>query len=87
MTTIGVERATEGLELHSCPSCGQHAWRSGGLPVSREQVLAALQVHRPATAPVPPAVVERRQAPPADGDRRSELQRLLSDFTAHGSTS
>lgn len=86
MTTIGVERAGSGLDLHSCPSCGRHVWSSAGRPVDRDEVLEALQVHRP--APVAGAAPEPRAGTRTDeGARRAELTRLLSTFTVHGSTS
>ena len=83
MTVIGVERQGSGLQLHSCPSCGRHAWWSGGRAVGRSELLEALQVVRPAKAR-PAAVVA--VAPDHTG-RRADLLRLLEGFTAHGSSS
>ena len=86
MTRIAVEHPTAEVELHSCASCGQHAWRREGRPVDRDQLLETLQAHRSA----PPAARPRRRAAPAargEDTRRADLQDLLSAFTVHGSTS
>lgn len=91
MTVIGVDQGDVGLRLHSCPSCGQHSWRSGDREVDRAEVLDALRVAREharrrqvaARAPAPAAAA----APPDELTRREELQRLLGGFTVHGTTS
>lgn len=83
MTRIAVEHAEVGVELHSCASCGQHAWRRDGQPVDREQLLEALQVRRPVPGRAP-----GRRRPAATGpdgeDRRADLQRMLTGFRVHG---
>lgn len=96
MTSIGVEQGASALRLHSCPACGRHAWRSDGVEVDRPALLEALRVSKPASrkrtrppaAPAPaPAPAAAAPAASAEDARRSELQRLLSGFTVHGSTS
>ena len=87
MAQIGVEHAAAGLELHSCATCGAHAWRSRGRPVDRQHVLAALQVRRPAATPARGRPAAPPQQPADDDARRVELQRLLDSFTVHGSSS
>ena len=96
MTSIGVEQGASALQLHSCPACGRHSWRSGGVEVDRSTLLAALKVRKPEPAarkrearPAASAAPAAPVAPVADAedDRRSELQRLLAGFTVHGRTS
>ena len=100
MTSIAVEQATSALQLHSCPSCGRHAWRADGVEVDRSTLLEALRVRKEPAARSPRLTRKERTAPPAaparppapvgpvsEDDRRSELQRLLSGFTVHGSSS
>lgn len=95
MTSIAVEQGDSALQLHSCPACGRHAWRADGAEVDRPALLEALRVRKPAPAARPreaPAAPSPVPAPPApalsdDDGRRSELQRLLSGFTVHGSSS
>ena len=79
MSTIAVEQAASGLELHSCTTCGQHAWRSHGQAVDREQLLEVLTVQKP---PRP-----RRPAAPAAQEPRTDLRTLLAGFQVHGSSS
>ena len=94
MTSIALEQGESALQLHSCPACGRHAWRSEGVEVDRPALLEALRVRKPAPA------TRRREAPATpppvpvpmpvlsdDDARRSELQRLLSGFTVHGRSS
>ncbi len=87
MSVIGVDDNAQALRLHSCPSCGRHAWRQGGREVDRAELLDTLRVVRdpkPARRPVPAA----QPAPDEDPvDRRTELQRLLAGFTVHGTVS
>ena len=93
MTSIGVEQGSSALRLHSCPACGRHAWRSEGVEVDRSTLLDALRVQKPTAAPrrgaaPPPAPVPAASPEvPDDETRRTELQRLLSGFTVHGTTS
>lgn len=85
MTRIGVEHPSAEVELHSCRSCGQHAWRRDGAPVDRGQLLEALQAHRPTIVPAArPRPVAKEKV---EAERRADLQRLLSTFQVHGSTS
>jgi len=86
MTAIGLDQP-QGLQLHSCPSCGRHSWRSGAREVDRAELLATLQVQTRTIGPVrpePPAAIEPA---PDETARRSELQRMLSRFTIHGTSS
>ncbi|MDP9497324.1 MAG: hypothetical protein M3P46_06620 [Actinomycetota bacterium] len=84
MTSIAVEQGASSLRLHSCPACGRHAWRSDGVEVDRPALLDALRVERTVKA-------KRPAAPPrvatGEGGRRAELQRMLSDFQVHGTSS
>ena len=82
MTSIAVEQGSSSLRLHSCPSCGRHGWRSDGTDVDRPALLDALRVQRAAKPKRPEPV---RAA--SESSRRAELQRLLSDFTVHGTSS
>ena len=88
MTAIGLDQP-QGLQLHSCPSCGRHSWRSGAREVDRAELLATLQVEKARAAgqgrPDEAAAVAR--APVDEEARRSELQQMLSRFTVHGTTS
>ena len=86
MTRIAVEHPTAEVELLSCSSCGQHAWRRDGQAVDRAGLLETLQAHRPAVR----AVARQRRAVPetvSEDARRADLQRRLTAFTVHGSTS
>ncbi len=87
MTAIGLDQP-QGLQLHSCPSCGRHSWRSGAREVDRAELLATLQVEKARAAGQgradEPAAVEPA---PDEAARRSELQQMLSGFTVHGTTS
>ncbi len=86
MTAIGLNQP-QGLQLHSCPSCGRHSWRSGAREVDRAELLATLQVQTPIIGqdrPAPPAAIEPA---PEEAARRSELQQMLSGFTIHGTSS
>lgn len=88
MTVIGVNDAAGRLQLHSCPSCGRHSWRSDGREVDRNEVLDALRVTRtPARRPAGAGARTAAETAPHEGDRRDELQRLLVGFTVHGTTS
>jgi len=84
MTVIGVDDDAHALRMHSCPSCGRHAWRQGDREVDRAELLDTLRVVRdpkPARRPAPAAVPVPEEDPV---DRRTELQRLLAGFTVHG---
>lgn len=82
MTSVGIER--DGVQLHSCPSCGEHAWTRQGMRLERSELLAALR-----SSPAPARSAARRSAvarvlpasPPGD------LRELLRGFTAHGTSS
>ena len=99
MSAIGLMRDGAQLVLHSCASCGRHAWREDGREVDRDGLLGALRASTPPPAArrkavpppevPPPAVPPPASAParpPSDADRRSELQHLLSGFQVHGTT-
>lgn len=88
MTVIGVDERASALRLYSCPSCGRHSWRNGDREVDRSELLDTLRVVKGPTPPRRPAPA-RAEEPPAEDedDRRADLQRLLSGFTAHGTSS
>ena len=49
MNGIQVDRDGSALRLHSCPTCGRHAWLADGREVDRAAVLDSLRVReRPA---------------------------------------
>ncbi len=96
MTVIGIapdpEGAEQGVRLHSCPSCGRHAWRQGDREVDRGQLLQVLRAARSSARPAPAAPGRPAAAPASSAEdeeraRREELQQLLSRFTVHGSSS
>lgn len=88
MTVIGVDDNARALRLHSCPSCGRHAWWQDGRQVDRAELLDTLRVVRdPKPAPAPAAPAPAVAAEPDPVDRRTELQRLLAGFTVHGTVS
>ncbi len=78
MTSVGIAR--DGVQLHSCPSCGQHAWTCAGRRLDRDELLAVLRSSRAVTAPRRPP---ERSAPAASPD----LHDLLKGFTPHGTSS
>lgn len=85
MSVIGVDRAAGALQLHSCASCGRHCWRDGDREVDRSELLETLRVVKEPAMPRPAAT--RRERPADEAGRRAELERLLSGFTVHGTTS
>lgn len=86
MTAIGLNQP-QSLQLHSCPSCGRHSWRSGAREVDRAELLATLQVQTLTTGPDRPQTPAAIQPAPEGAARRSELQQMLSGFTIHGTSS
>ena len=84
MTSIAVEQGSSTLRLHSCPACGRHAWRSDGVEVDRPALLDALRVARQAPKAKRPAAP---RVATGEGGRRAELQRMLSEFQVHGTSS
>lgn len=82
MTSICVVQAESPLRLHSCAACGWHSWRSRNRDVDRSTVLQALRVARRPARPASAGPPSREE-----GASRSELRRLLSGFSVHGSSS
>lgn len=77
MTSVGIER--DGIALHSCPSCGRHAWTRGGRQLDRQELLEALRS-------VPVARAARRPVAPR-GTASADVGDLLQGFTVHGTSS
>lgn len=100
MSGIGVATG-DGVLLHSCASCGRHAWSAQGRELDRDELIELLRddAGTPAPAPAAPVVLPDRApvartrrpravpVPAAADDRRSELQDLLRGFTVHGGSS
>jgi len=90
MTGIGLPRNGGGLVLHTCASCGRHAWLEDGRQVDRQALLDALRSRPPARRAAAGSTPAAPVSGPAELDgsgRRAELQHLLGGFTAHGSSS
>lgn len=83
MTSVGI--ATDGVQLHSCPSCGAHAWTREGRRLERSELLTVLRT--------PPAAGKRASRRTAVANRlpasssHGDLRDMLRGFTAHGTSS